>query len=211
MSSCCQTRTMERKSQLKTIKVRLFSVSLIFILVFPHLWRFLRRGTGERTSLWGLAGGRSVLHPATCDLLRLSGAVDRIRPVERGRAHNSGLLTDMMEWFWRAIMDFGPPLPCPPYEVLKPFLMDSPALAPALLCVSFPFINVSFFLSDFPLWIRFSFLLHFCFWCGLDCACFVFWSQCLQVEFEPSSSPQFWSDGVCVFIKSLLLLNVQRV
>lgn len=31
VDSCCQTRTMERKSQLKTIKVRLLSVSSIFI------------------------------------------------------------------------------------------------------------------------------------------------------------------------------------
>lgn len=41
--------------------------------------------------------------------------------------------------------------------------------------------------------------------------CLKSWVQCLQVEFESSPSPQFWSDGVCVFIQSLLLLNVQSV
>lgn len=43
MNSCRQTRTMERKSQLKTIKVCLFSVSLISFSCscFSHWWWFL--------------------------------------------------------------------------------------------------------------------------------------------------------------------------
>lgn len=113
-----------------------------------------------------------------------------------------------------------------PNEVLKPFSygLSSPALAPALFCVffffPFHFINVSFtdfFLSDF-IWISTIslFFLAFLFlvWFGLRLL-FVFWSHKFSVS-ELSLSPHpvlsfFWSDGVCVFIKSLLLLNVRSV
>lgn len=86
-------------------------------------------------------------------------------------------------------MDFSPPPPRPPYEVLKPFLMDYLLLHLHLLysvSLYFPFhfINVSFtaFLSGF-LWIAtFYSSFEFLFWCGLDCACFVF-------EFMSSVSP----------------------
>lgn len=87
MNSCCQTRTMERKSQLKTIKKYVyFSVSLISFSCssFSDWWRFWWQGTGEpraatrghrngigdsstpmRPCRWG---GDSMSHPASWGL-----------------------------------------------------------------------------------------------------------------------------------------------
>lgn len=72
MSSCCQTRTMERKSQLKTIKVRLFSLSLISLscscfrigagsgdeelVNHAQCWEDIRVASVTPLFLWGLAG-----------------------------------------------------------------------------------------------------------------------------------------------------------
>lgn len=227
MISCCQTRTMERKSQLKTIKVRLFSVSLVS-LSCSCFWPFWRRETrrtpergGERTCLmseWrlrllnsyeALQGTEwqrvtpchlwpppSVWDQWRCRRLRpdTTGGVTEKEKLTESWAHNSGLLTDAMEWFLsqqRATVDFSPLS----LEVLKPFSYgwSCPAHAPALFCLfcsHFNFINVSFaaFLSpwhDF-LWIS-NVSLHFCFavvWI-LPALCLKSWVQCLQVEFEP--------------------------
>lgn len=97
------------------------------------------------------------------------------------------------------------------YLLLHLHLLYSVSL---FLPISF-FLNVSFtaFLPDFLWFATVSLLLHFCFgvvWIA-PALCLKSRVQCLQIEFESSSSPQFWSDGVCVFIKSLLLLNVQSV
>lgn len=183
--------------------------------------------------LWGLAGDGvtawDTLPPR--DLLRLpetSDAAegrDQIRSAEALKEEVIWIMAcwqDMMERFLsqrRAIMDC-PPLSLP-YEVLKPFLIDYPLLHLHLLYSASLFRPVSFykcvsycFSFWFPLDLyRFS-SFAFLFWCGLDCACSVFlksWVQCLQDEFESSSSPPFWSDAVCVFINSLLLLNVRSV
>lgn len=171
--SCCRTRRMERKSQLKTIQVRLFSVSLI-----SFSWscfcigdvsddeEVVCSGDGMHRWLFRLPMRTcSVWHPASCDAAR---CIDQIshwrRESTESWAHNSGLLTDMIEWFLShrsAIMDFG----ATPYEVLKPFSygLSSPALAPALFCLIF---------------FQFSFykcvLYCFSFWFPLDLNLFFF-------------------------------------
>lgn len=112
----------------------------------------------------------------------------------------------------RALMDFS----LPPYEVLEPFFFLVYRHSHALFfCVCSHFSSCVFccfsfgFHLDFPL----SHSWHFCFdvvWI-VPVLCLKSRVQCLQVEFEPSSSPRLWSDGVCVSSKSLLLLNVESV
>lgn len=129
INSWCQTRTMERKSQLKTIKVKLFSVSLISLsrscfrvldgsndeeLVNPTQWRkdVLDVGVASATPqlLWGLAGDGVIvcctLPPVTSSvclgpvmLQEVTTRSDWWRKLTESWAHSSGLLTDMMEWF----------------------------------------------------------------------------------------------------------------
>lgn len=166
--------------------------------------------------LWGLAGDRVTacytLPPMTSSVCLGPVTLPEVktwsdrwshckRKLTESWAHNSGLLTDMMESFLsqrRAIMDFSPP----PYEVLKPFLMDYLLLHLHLLyCVSL-FLPISFykcvfycfsfwFLLDLYLFSSFAFL----FWCGLDCACSVF-------EVMSSVSPSW----VCVLFQSSVLI-----
>lgn len=130
----------------------------------------------------------SVSHPATCDLVSLSGICnaaggkDRIRPVES--------LQEKVDWnaqFWPADGFDGVifvttegynGLQPPPYEVLKPFLMDYLLHLHLLFCLFFfPFHFIIVFCC-FSFWFpRDLYLfspLAFLFWCGLDCACFVF-------------------------------------
>lgn len=225
INSWCQTRTMERKSQLKTIKVKLFSVSLISLsracfrvldgsndeeLVNPTQWRkdVLDVGVASATPqlLWGLAGDGVImcctLPPVTSSvclgpvmLQEVTTRSDWWRKLTESWAHSSGLLTDMMEWFLsqkRAIMDFSP-LPCPlKYWRLFLWIILSYTCTGFIHYLLFPFhfINVSFTAFSST---RFSsgafFVFLFC--CGLDSACLCLKSQvqCLQVEFEPSSSP----------------------
>lgn len=225
INSWCQTRTMERKSQLKTIKVKLFSVSLISLsqacfrvldgsndeeLVNPTQWRkdVLDVVVASATSqlLWGLSGDGVIvcctLPPVTSSvclgpvmLQEVTTRSDWWRKLTESWAHSSGLLTDMMEWFLsqkRAIMDFSP-LPCPlKYWRLFLWIILSYTCTGFIHYLLFPFhfINVSFTAFSST---RFSsgafFVFLFC--CGLDSACLCLKSQvqCLQVEFEPSSSP----------------------
>lgn len=76
MDSCCRTRTMERKSQLKTIKSTSIFQLVWFHFLFSHRWRFWWRGTGEPHAaaagtpwlLWGLAGGAEWQHVGPCHL-----------------------------------------------------------------------------------------------------------------------------------------------
>lgn len=111
---------------------------------FSCRWQLRWRGTAEAGAasatpelLWGLAGDgvTAMLHPATCDLLRLSGTSDAAGWGYRGAG---GFRSDRWShWIlsvqlwpadrwdgllsqWRAMMGFSPPLS----EVLKPFLMD---------------------------------------------------------------------------------------
>lgn len=136
--------------------------------------------------LWGLAGdgvtacytlppvtSSVCLEPVT--LPEVKTGSDRWSHCKRKSteswAHNSGLLTDMMESFLsqrRAIMDFSPP----PYEVLKPFLMDYLLLHLHLLYSVSLFLPISFYkcvFYCFSFWLPldlfgpFSLLLHFCF------------------------------------------------
>lgn len=211
INSFCQTRTMERKSQLKTIKVRFlffggfFSVNLISYSCcsFSYRWRLWWKGTGEAGAasatpqlLWGLAGDgvTATLHPATCDLLCLSGTSDaagggwgfRIRPAESLQKEVNWILSvqlwpaDRWDGFlsqWRAMMDFSPPL----YEVLKPFLMDYLLLHLHMLYSVSLFFRVSFYKCVFNCFNSFWFplelyLFSFCcisvlVWFGLRLLC----------------------------------------
>lgn len=187
--------------------------------------------------LWGLAGDQVTtccppapprpVWPLVClGLVTLLEVKFRVRPVGSPQKEVSRILSVALEPAdgflsqQRAVMDLNPPL----YEVLKPFLMDYLLLHLHLLYrylffsppSRFHFINV-FYFSRFSLVSSgsppFSLLLLFCFgvvWIA-PALCLKSWVQCLQVEFQSLSSPQFWSDGVCVFIKILLLLNVLSV
>lgn len=172
----------------------------------------------ERTSptpqlLRGLAGDgvAACWHP--CHLLCLSGTSDTaggkvwirlVKSLQKGSQLNleCTILACWQIWWTfmsqrRAIMDYSPALWS--IEAFS-YGLSSPALAPALFCVSFTspfhFINVSFtaFLSDF-LW-NSDLFLFFCFsvlvWFWIAPAlCLKSRVQCLQVEFESSSSPRF--------------------
>lgn len=208
------SRTMERKSQLKTIKVRLFSVRFHLLLFLYRRW-FWRRGTvaphGKRKrrlldshEALQRTERRRAIHPATCDLL--CGVTAR---GTESRTHNSGLLTDTTQRFSHCggSQQTGAPtvmkywsLFLTDYLLLHSHLLDSVSL------FSFSFYNCVFpvrLWHDFlpPDLYRFS-SVAFLFWCGLDCACFVFQvmssvSPSLSLSPVPVS-PHFWSDGVCV-------------
>lgn len=134
--------------------------------------------------------------------------------------HNSGLLTDMMDVFVTAEGYNGlqPPCPMKYWSLFLWILFSCTCTCFILRLFFFPFhfITVSFTAFSFWFPLDLYLFLFFCIsvlvWFGLRLLCVLKSRvQCLQVEFESSSSPQFWSDGVCVFIKSLLLLNVQSV
>lgn len=193
----------------------------------------------ERTSptpqlLRGLAGDgvAACWHP--CHLLCLSGTSDAaggkvwirlVESLQKGSQLNleCTILACWQIWWTfmsqrRAIMDYSPALWS--IEAFS-YGLSSPALAPALFCVSFTspfhFINVSFtaFLSDFlwnsDLFSSFAFLFLVWFWIA----------PALFFEVTSSVSPSWvwvlFQSSVfdlmvfCVFIKSLLLLNVQSV
>lgn len=199
---------MERKSQLKTIQVRLFSVSLI-----SFSWSCFCIGDVSDDEEVVCIGDFStpmrtcsVWHPASCDAAR---CIDQIshwrRKSTESWAHNSGLLTDMIEWFLshrRTIMDFG----ATPYEVLKPFSygLSSPALAPALFCLiffKFSFYKCVFYCFSFwfpppffPLFFRSSVLV----WFGLRLLCV--WSHEFSVSKLSLSPLPVLSFDLMVFV-----------
>lgn len=158
MDPCCQDRRVERKSQLKTIEVRLFSVSLISFSCscFTHWQWFLRTSnwwtthsvTGcEFLNSWVLVGLGCVTpyHLWLVTLPQIRS--DWWSLTARGSQLNLEL-TNVAWWqmWWdeffffflsqrRALMDFSPP----PYGVLKPFLMGCRHLHSHLLySVFFP-------------------------------------------------------------------------
>jgi len=164
--------------------------------------------SGERTRRmsatlrlrWGLAGD-GVAAPAALGSPPSEAGGWRRSPDQTVEALKEevlliyGLLTNMMERFLsqrRALMDR------PALWSIEAFSsrLSSPALAPALFCVSlssrFLFINVS--LTAFSFWFPLDLYLifyffssfAFLFWCGLDCVCF--WSHEFSVS-ETSLSP----------------------
>lgn len=228
MNPCCQTRTMERKSQLKTIKVHFLVGFHLVGVVFPtsvvaSVDEELL-SSNERTCLMS-EWHRQVLSSyeafsgdevTTCYtlspwLLHLSGTSD----AARGKDHISDwwtectLLACWQIWWWflsqqRAIMDFS----LLSHEVLKPFLMSCLLLhlhllysASLLFLFHFVFYSISIrFLFDFYLPLP----LHFCFgvvWI----ATVLHWSHDFSVfSLSPHPVLMWWS-----FV--LLLLNVQSV
>lgn len=190
---------------------------------------------------WGLCGGDVATpcpHPATCDLLGLSWVRRRWRrsdPMGPTESHHRRkwtlktsaqfqLVTDatgMILSGRRALTDFCPHRPMKYWSLflLGYLLLHSHRLysvSPAPVCW---FYNCVFLLL-FSMFDTISFLDGdlFCIsvfgvvWIG-PALCFEVMNSVSPppVVFEPSSSPQFWSDGVCVFIKVLFLLNVQSV
>lgn len=168
---------------------------------FSYRWQLRWRGTAEAGAasatpelLWGLAGDgvTAMLHPATCDLLRLSGTSDA---AGWGYGGVVGYRSDRWShWIlsvqlwpadrWDGLLSqrraMTQPTPLWSIEAF-PYGLSSPALAHALFCVSFfspefHFINVSLTvltLSDF-LWtstffsfVAFSVLV----WFGLRLLC----------------------------------------
>lgn len=121
MNSCCQTRTMERKSQLKTIKVSLFSVREIsfscscFCIgdgsddgeLVNHAQQWEDVGVASATPMRPCRGqSDSVLHPATCYLLRLSATSDAAGGIQRIRRMESlklNLERTILAWYDRMI------------------------------------------------------------------------------------------------------------
>lgn len=174
-------------------------------------------GIGQLPILRGLAGVDGV--EACWDLLRLSersdGAEggDRIRPSESLKAEvipkwsPAGKNSVITEGYNGS--------PSPALWSIEAFfyLSSSPPLAPASFYVSF-FRPVSFYtcvLCCFSFWFpldlyRFS-SFAFLFWCGLDCACSVFWSL-----LSPRWVWVFFQSLVLIWwCLTLLLLNVQSV
>lgn len=118
INSWCQTRTMERKSQLKTIKVKLFSVSLISLsrscfrvldgsddeeLVNPTQWRkdVLDVGVASVTPqlLWGLAGDWVIV---CCTLPPVTSSVCLSGTSDAAGGYNQIRLVEEVDWILSA-------------------------------------------------------------------------------------------------------------